>query len=238
MGPLLFIIYINDLPNASNIFKMLMYADDTTIYFNLNDINTDRAETIINNELTKISDWLAVNKLSLNMSKTKCMMFQSKRKQVRKPVIVMNGTTIDYVDSFNFLGLTLNHTLTWKNHIEVISVKISKTIGILNKLKQYFPTSILQTIYNTLLVPHFHYCLLTWGTDTHKIHVLQKKALRIISCSNYISHTEPICKRLNVLKISDLYKLRILKLYYDLANKQLPEYFAKVQPTFSNGNDL
>jgi retron-type reverse transcriptase len=131
MGPLLCIIYINDLPNSSDILKMLMYADDTTIYFNLNDINKDRAETIINNELTKISDWLAVNKLSLNMSKTKCMMFQTKRKQVRKPLIVMNGTIIDNVGSFNFLGLRLNHNLTWNNDIEVISVMMNNNIGIL-----------------------------------------------------------------------------------------------------------
>jgi hypothetical protein len=164
--------------------------------------------------------------------------FPIKRQGYTKALHIDNGIKIEYVESFNFLGLTLNNCLSWKNHIEMISLKISRTIGILNKLKHYFPQRILQTIYNTLLVPRFNYCLLTWGSDTSKINMLQKRALRVITCSNYIDHTEPICKNLKLLKIGDMYTLRILKFYYDMANGRLPDYFANLQPLFSQGNSV
>ena len=81
------------------------------------------------------------------------------------------------------------------NHI---SLKTSKAIGILYRLKTIYPQLVLQTLYNTLILPYFNYCILTWGTTINKgnpLHRLQKKALRLISNSNYIAHTEPICKK-------------------------------------------
>ena len=84
LGPLLFLIYINDLPSVTPIFHMLMYVDDTTLYCNLNGVNS---EVKINNELSKISEWLSSNKLSLNIKKTKFMVFHTPQRRVNYPVV-------------------------------------------------------------------------------------------------------------------------------------------------------
>ena len=85
LGPLLFLIYINDLPRVSRVFSMLMYADDTTLYCNINNANSD---IILYNELCKISDWLSSNKLSFNVKKTKYMVFHTPQKKVIYPIII------------------------------------------------------------------------------------------------------------------------------------------------------
>ena len=102
LGPLLFLIYINDLPLVSNVFKMLMYADDTTLYCNI-DQNVD--EDTINNELAKIWEWLIANKLSLNTKKTKYMVFRTNPRNVAYPNLVINNIIIERVSHFNFLGI-------------------------------------------------------------------------------------------------------------------------------------
>ena len=101
LGPLLFLIYINDLPRVSRVFSMLMYADDTTLYCNINKANSD---IILNNELCKISDWLFSNKLSLNVKKTKYMGFHTPQKRVTYPTLKLNNANIERVSQFNFLG--------------------------------------------------------------------------------------------------------------------------------------
>ena len=99
LGPLLFLIYINDLPLVSHIFDMLMYADDTTLYCNIN--QTITAETS-NRELIKISQWLGANKLLLNVAKTKFMVFYASKKSVIYPELQINGNNIERVTQFNF----------------------------------------------------------------------------------------------------------------------------------------
>ena len=120
LGPLLFLIYINDLPRVSPLFNMVMYADDTTLYCNLSN-NTN--ENDLNSELHKISEWLASNKLSLNAQKTKFMVFHSMQRKVKYPVLTINNTIIERVKQFNFLGIILHYTLKWQKHIDYISKK-------------------------------------------------------------------------------------------------------------------
>ena len=100
-----------------------------------------------------------------------------------------------------------------------------------------YPLSVLQTLYNTLVLPHLSYCVLSLGAEVEDIHKLQKKALRIISYSKFRAHTEPICKTLNMLKIKDIYQLSIMKFYYKLVNKKLPHYFDNFTPSYSIGSD-
>ena len=233
LGSLLFSIYINDLPCCSSVFSMIMYADDTTLFCNFNDPNI--TEETLNEELKKLTRWLNANQLSLNVGKTKFMVFHSIRKVVRYPVLVINNTPIERVTNFNYLGLQLSNDLNWDKHKCVISLKLTKTIGVLNRLRYEYPEEILLTLYNTLILPHLNYCILLWGANTGNIHKLQKKALRIISNSKFLAHTEPICKSLNLLKVQDIYQLAILKFYFKLINNELPQYFDTFTPTFSMG---
>lgn len=230
LAPLLFLIYINDLPEVSNVFDMLMYADDTTLYCNLNRTTT---ETEINCEMKKITTWLDANKLSLNVKKTKFMVFHTSQRKVAYPELIINGLSIERVSEFKFLGLVLSSNLKWHNHINYISIKISRIIGIMYRLKDVYPQAILQILYNSLIVPHFTFGLLSWGLkigNGHKLHLYQKKALRIMTNSDYLAHTEPICKQLGIVKVHDMYNLAVWKFYYKLMNEQLPPYFATMTP--------
>ena len=155
--PLLFLIYINDLPMVTDVFNMLMYADDTTLYCN---INQNVSEVVINHELLKVSQWLAANKLSLNVGKTKFMVFHMRKKAVGYPDLYLNGNKIERVTQFNFLGLILHESLSWDKHINHISLKVSKAIGMLYRLKSIYPHRVLLTLYNTLILPYFNYCIL------------------------------------------------------------------------------
>ena len=230
LGPLLFLVCINDLPLVSNIFDMLMYADDTTLYCN---INQNVTAEVINGELLKINQWLGANKLSLNVSKTKFMVFHTHNRSVSYPDLQINGNKIERVTEFNFLGLVLQSNLSWNKHINHISLKVSKAIGIIYRLKSVYPLAVLLTLYNTLVLPYFNYCILSWGSkikENHQLYLLQKKAVRIITHSNYIAHTEPLCKQYGIIKLTDMFSLAIWKFYYKLMNNQLPTYFSQMKP--------
>jgi hypothetical protein len=227
LGPLLFIIYINDMANASNIFYPIVYADDSTLSTTLNTIRSSEANAdinnILNNELDKISNWLKLNKLSLNCDKTKAMLFHMPNKTVEYPTICINGHEIEFVKNFNFLGIILDQHINWRSHLTHISKKISKTIGIMCKVKNYLPTSALLHIYNSLVLSYLNYGLSLWGGKSHCLFKLQKKVIRIMCRSNYNAHTSPLFKNLNLLKVQDLCTLHDYKICYKLFNSMLPE---------------
>ena len=128
LGQLLFIIYINDFSQASQLFIFVMYADHTTLSTSLNSLSettldNKSTETIINGELCKINEWLNINKLLLNKSKTKYMVFHMPNKRIQALTLNIDDVCIERVDEFNFLGLTLDTNLNWRKHTEKISNK-------------------------------------------------------------------------------------------------------------------
>ena len=136
LGPLLFIIYINDLHMASDNFNYILYADDTTLIGNISNFKSINMRSSItdniNIELDKICDWLAVNKLSLNASKSNYMIFHHRQKNLKStsiPILEMNHTLIKQVNEFSFLGLTVNNHMDWNSHITNISNTITKTMA-------------------------------------------------------------------------------------------------------------
>ena len=123
-----------------------------------------------------------------------------------------------------------------KRQTTTTSLKISKITGLLHKLKSGYPTSILKSIYNTLILPNINYCILSWGSQINKLYLLQKRAIRNISKSDFRAHTEPLVKEHNLLKVQDIYNMAILKFYSKLINDNLPNYFESFTPQFSAGH--
>ena len=159
------------------------------------------------------------------------MVFHTRKRIVIYPNLKVNNSNIERVTKFNFLGVILHSHMTWNKHINHISMKIARSIGILYRLRNLYPESVLLTIYNTLILHHFHYCLLLWGSvvkENHSLHLVQKKALIIITSSHYLVHTELV--RLRILKISDMFSVANWKFYYKLMNIILPENFSFMKP--------
>ena len=139
--------------------------------------------------------------------------------------------------SSTFLGITIDQSVTWVSHTRKISLKISRVIGILRKLKRTFPQYILRTIYNSLIHPHLIYGLNLLGFKHKRITVLQKKAVRILTFRPYISHTTSAFKELKMLMLEDLYKIQLYKIYYKNDKNFLPEYFQTFTPYYSTVTD-
>ena len=227
LGPLLFSIYINDLPKSCPKLNCIMYADDTTLYSSLENFDSNNIEREINYEWEKVNLWLKANKLSLNVKKTKCMFFD-KRKTLPHINLSLNDVIIENVPKFNYLGIIIDEHLSWNSHTEMIELKVSKAIGIINHLKSIYPQRVLFTLYNSLIISHMLYGILLWGKSDNvdKIAKLQKRAIRTISFSKPIAHTEPLFKTFNLLKFNDIYTLTLMKFFYKLSNDSLPAYFA------------
>ena len=233
LGPLLFIIYMNDIEGVSHLFNAILYADDTTLSSTLTAFNINPREYLngeaINNELEKINLWLKLNKLSLNVEKSKFVIFHMPQKIIPPLKISIDGIEIQRVENFNFLGIILNENINWSTHVSHVSNKISRTIGILNKLKNILPENIKLVLYNSLILPHINYGILSWGFKHERILKLQKKATRIITLSKYNAHTEPLFKYLKLIKVTDIKRVQELKFYYKYKHNKLPGYFLSMR---------
>ena len=225
LGPLLFLIYMNDIPNDNEDFKYILYADDTTLFSTIQVLTT--APLDVNNQLTQIYDWLAVNKLSLNIKKTKYIVFHAINKDIAGliPELQVNDIIIERVENFNFLGLIFNEHMFWTHHINTIANKLMKLSGILNKLKRFLPGYILRTLYFSMVQSRLLYGILAWGFDHQSLVKIQKRFIRIISLSTYSAHTKPWFKHFEILKINNLFDLNCLKFIYNYNKRELPNYF-------------
>lgn len=133
LGPKLFILYINDICDVSKLLNFVLFADDTNFYSSGNDLK--ELVKSMEQEMVKLKEWFNINKLSLNLKKTKFMIF-GKRKKDENTVLSIAGTSIERVKEIRFLGVLLDEGLTWKSHISHIQKKMSKSIFVLNKVKR------------------------------------------------------------------------------------------------------
>jgi len=229
IGPLMFIIYVNDISSVTKHFHSIVYADDTTLMTSINSsIGYNDIQMKLNKELKEINDWLKTNKLSLNIKKTKCMIFHTPQKNMRNitlPKLFIDNIQLEFVDQFNFLGIIIDKHLTWKSHVDMVAKKLSKTIGIMHKLRNTLPYYSLKTIYNSLILPYLNYGLTIWGWRSDRLFSLQKRAIRVIANLGYVAHTSFAFKQLKILKLSDLCLLHQYKFCFKLKNNLLPEYF-------------
>ena len=238
MGPLLFLIYINDLPNSLTSLSPVLFADDTTLHYSHSDLHN--LCDIINNDLNHLKDWLNANYLTLNTSKSYYIIF-SLRDVPPDLNITIQNVSLEKKSEGKFLGIIIDEKLNFKSHIKNLTKTISKWTGVICKLKSYIPPSILCNLYYAFIYPHLNYGILAWGSTyislLDPIKILQKRIIRIITDSPFLAHTSPLFKDMSMLKIRDIYSLHcILYMYNILKSDKYPtlkEYIWSIQPNHS-----
>ena len=244
LGPILFLLYINDFPQATNLFSSL-FADDTLLTKSMSDVKN--LYDYANNELIKVSDWFKSNKLSLNVSKTKFMIFRNEKmpKVNDEFKLFIDNSEIERIGndfdtkSFKFVGISLDEFLNWNQHIHNVNNKISSAIYALNQIRKILPEKTLKTIYNSILQPNLQYSIITWGNakfkDLEPIILKQKKAVRFVSKSKYNAHCDPLFSQLNILKLQDLFQVSVSSFVSKFLHNQLPDSFNEIfQPLQSS----
>ena len=162
LGPLLFLLYINDFSNCSNLFDFHLFADDSNLFFA--ESSLESLETKVNLELKRIHNWLCCNKLSLNIDKTNFVIFHPPQKKLTKSIsILVNNKSIEQKDYVKYLGVFIDSHLKFKEHIHQLSKKISRSIGILAKLRLFVSQDILIQLYYSLFYSFLTYGLMIWG---------------------------------------------------------------------------
>ena len=212
LGPLLFIIFINDLPNISNLFSTLLFADDTT--FHLHDNNLENLVFKCNTCLQKFSEWSLLNKMKVNTDKTFFLMTTNRTNvDFESGRIMLDGVPIRKEESSNFLGVVLDSKLKFNEHISHICSKISKCIGIMYRLRPILSFENLLSLYYAFVNPYLDYCILVWGTTyetyLYPLKILQKRVIRLICKEPYLSHTDPLFHKCSILKLDDMIKFRM-----------------------------
>lgn len=226
LGPLLFILYINDIVKCSDILNFIIFADDTNLFYS----NKDLIELvlIVNWELCKLSEWFRANKLSLNAIKSNFIMFGNKRmpQNCTDVNLILDGNKLERTISTKFLGVYLDEKLKWTQHLSHIANKIARGLGVMGRVSKILPRDVLRMLYFSLIYPYLTYCCIIWGnaspTALHKLEVLQNRAVRIITRSPFRATASPIYKQLNLLKLCDISKLQTVLFMYKCKHVLLP----------------
>jgi hypothetical protein len=180
LGPTLFLIYINDISKVSDILNFVLFADDTNAFKAGADIDTLIHD--MNKELESVNLWFKSNQLTLNLKKTHFMIFSRRHVETSNKIFICN-TEIEKVSCTVFLGVYIDDKLAWKRHMEHVVNKVNKCIGVLYKLKNVFPKSVLLQLYKSIVYPHLYYCNSVWGSGSQNslstLYIAQKRALKI-----------------------------------------------------------
>ena len=249
LGPLLFLIYMNDSPDSLISASEILFADDSTLFQ-----SSENIEELYNNmnlELKCLSDWFAANKLSLNVGKCNYMLFSNVHRQVNNAFRLKIGEIyLDEKECVKFLGFYMDKNLTWNKHTNICKSKISCSIYAINRIKHIIPKNYLRSLYSAIVYPYLTYGIPIWGStyNTHKnkLFIVQKLIIRIIAGAKYNDHTNPLFHKLHLLKLDDLYQVEVAKIIYKFKQNSLPAPLCKIftlntqiyQRTTRQQNDL
>ena len=239
LGPILFLVYINDLVSVCKYSLPFLFADDTNLFTSgkvLSDLITK-----VNEELSNISVWLKVNKLSLNVKKTHFLIFGNKKERFDKVEITIDDKVISQEHSTKFLGVYIDDKLNWKKHIEHISKKISRGIGVLCKARRMLNLCSLKTLYYSFIYPYLMYCNHVWAaactTNLKGIRVLQNRVISIMTSSKRFTRLEPLFEKLGILRLDDINKFLYAKFMYKWHHNEVPSIFSDCFPHIKDIHD-
>ena len=238
LGPLLFILYMNDLPQCFNLCEVNIYADDTAFYVSGNNVN--EINLALQTEMDAVHQWLCANKLSLHVGKTVSMLICSRQKRahLREQTISVSvgNEIVNQVEDLKYLGVTIDQNINFNDHVDNVCKKLRRALGILRRAAPFVDQNTRVTIYNTLLLPHFNYCSTIWGSgitqrNLDKLQLIQNCAMRIVLGCPPDTHIHTMLRELKWLNVHQhlLYNLNCL--VWKTQNNLVPPYLYNTFPS-------
>ena len=243
LGPILFLLYINDLPKCLKTTQANLFADDINLSCAGSDLNEIGMKLI--NDLENVHNWLRCNKLTLNDTKTEYMIIGSRHRltkfeNISEVSLAIGDNDIKRVTSKKSLGFIIDDQLKWGMHIDAQCKKISKNIALLRRAKSFVPLHILIKMYNALVLPHVTYCSTIWNDGSNsilkKLSKLQRRAARVITGQPYEVRSTHILESLNWLPIEDKLKKRETIMTFKALTNRLPDYVQNFFKKSENSN--
>ena len=240
LGPLLFLVYINDLHKAIHYSKTYHFADDTHL-LNIN-MSAKRIQKQMNIDLKCLFQWLLANKISLNCSKTELIFFHPKRREQSYQLkIKINGHRLIPTNNIKYLGVYLDDDLSGKQHCKILAGKLNRANGMLSKVRHYVSGKELKSIFHAIFSSHLTYGCEIWAqaenSFAQRIGKIQNKALRILNFKEFNSPSLPLYIENKVFKLDDIVRLRNCLFIYDFINGSLPncfqDYFLSLSDVYS-----
>ena len=249
LGPLLFLIFINDLKASVKNSTVHHFADDTNLLYTNKSLRTLSKK--INYDLRGINDWLNANRISLNSDKTEYILFSHPNKaKTEEFVIKINGKRLHHSSYVKYVGVLIDEHLSFKHHINALCLKLRRANGMLAKIRHFVDGKTLKSLYFSLFNSHLSYCSQIWGQKdnsvlTNKLKSLQRIAIRIINFAPFHSETSHLFRNMNLLNFSNSMRLKNCLFVYDFLKSNLPESFNtffnrnnEIHSHFTRNNDL
>ena len=232
LGPLLFLIFINDLVEVIQYCQMRLFADDTCVYLSID--NRERACNLVNFDLEAIHEWSRKWLVDFSVPKTKSLIISNKADRDENPPVEMNGTVLDDVHSHKHLGVILNQTLTWTSHIDEICVKAMKRLDVIQHIKFKVSRNCLQRYYMSFVLPVLEYADSLWNgaydQDLNRLDKVHIRAMRIITGATQRSSTQALYGELGWHTLAQRRSIHRLRLFYKIKYNLAPSYLSQLMP--------
>ena len=241
LGPLFFLLFINDLPKCCPSGKVRIFADDTNVFFHCNNINEliEIGQRIMN----QLHTWFSANKLTLNTDKSTFTIFKSKRKIINNlpEHLEFSDYKIKRTSFVKYLGVIIDENLTWDLHINEICTKLKSLFHVFYNIRDYLSIDNIKTIYYTLIYSRIKYGITLYGQAgtkrLNRVQTLQNQLLKVLLGKKYRFPTDNLHRELNILKVRDISNQEILTFVHKYFANKLPDAFDNYYKTFSNFSD-
>jgi hypothetical protein len=234
LGPLLFVIYVNDLLSSISTSSVNMYADDTAFYYG--GCDASHICDVLQNDLEQVHDWLNSNKLSLHIGKTNSILICSSRKraslQSASLSLRLDDELISPVEKTDYLGITIDNELAFKPQFDKTIAKLNRSVGVLRRISPFIPVSTRKTLFNTLVLPHYDYCSTVWCTlpKTYimRLQRIQNRGMRTILNAHPRSHATDLLNSLNFMSIHQRLVFNRCTLMWKSIHHQAPTHLSEL----------
>ena len=239
LGPLIFLIFNNDLYLHLQFCQCILFADDTTIYCTHK--NLRHLTWCIWEDLKLLSDWFKANKLTLNISKSVCMLFSNKRNNMQITNLKLEGMEIPLVHKTKFLGIMIDDKLSWHDHFRHVISKVKRNMHMLRQGNKFLNLHAKKVLYFGHIFSHLNYCLSTWGpmlseNQIYKLQKLQNKCVNLIDPTN--SAMAEKFKKNKILQIKEMIDLELCQIGFKFLHGLLPKRVYRAILTDSRDNSL